>query len=122
MIFRCLALAGSVSAVCGYFGTDTGAAATLLAATHPWVAADAVVSRSGRPDLARNALARVQAPTLLIVGGHDPTTLTLNQRAQAAMPGALETAADLTRDWFLAHLTHSRRPEHVTASPITDRS
>ncbi|RDI60435.1 hypothetical protein DFR76_11565 [Nocardia pseudobrasiliensis] len=69
----------------GYFGVDTGAAAALRAATDPRVEIAAVVSRSGRPDLTRDALARDHAPTLLIVGRNDPLILKLNQRAQAAM-------------------------------------
>src|SRR6266516_2442742 len=50
-----------------YFGSSTGAAAALVAAAEfPNVAA--VVSRGGRPDLAGDALSKVRAPTLLIVG------------------------------------------------------
>jgi putative phosphoribosyl transferase len=81
-----------------------------------------VVSRGGRPDLAGNALQRVVAPTLLIVGGLDTEVLRLNRLAQAELkaesrlvvvpgashlfeePGALEKVATLARDWFLAHL------------------
>lgn len=105
----------------GYFGASTGAAAAL------WAAADdprvrAVVSRGGRPDLARPRLAAVHAPTLLIVGSLDPVVLDLNEEARLflhcesdlrlvpgathlfAEPGALEAVAQLTRDWFLGHL------------------
>ena len=82
----------------------------------------AVVSRGGRPDLARPRLAAVTAPTLLIVGGHDQVVLDLNRRAQAELrcendltvvpgathlfeePGTLDTAAELARDWFKSHL------------------
>src|SRR5438874_4545932 len=54
----------------GYFGASTGGGAALVAAAdRPEVFA--VVSRGGRPDLAGAALPRVQAPTLLIVGGED---------------------------------------------------
>jgi len=86
---------------------------------------DAVVSRGGRPDLADEALANVQAPTLLIIGGDDETVIDLNNQALAKMspeldkklmivpgashlfeePGTLEQAAELARDWFLAHLS-----------------
>lgn len=118
----------------GYFAADTGTAAALRAATSPRVDIAAVVSRSGRPELTRDALARVHAPTLLVVGGIDPLMLRLNQRAQAAMscatavmvvpgatrsftePGALQTVADLARDWFLTHLAHRRLHERVTLS------
>jgi putative phosphoribosyl transferase len=98
----------------GLFGASTGAAAALVAAAVRPDDVDAVVSRGGRPDLAAEHLARVQAPTLLIVGGADPHVLQLNQRAQDAMvsaevtlevvpgathlfeePGALEEVADL---------------------------
>ena len=55
----------------GYFGASTGAAAALIAAAERPDISAAVVSRGGRPDLAGDALAAVQAPTLLIVGGED---------------------------------------------------
>jgi len=105
----------------GYFGASTGAAAALWAA-----AADmrvrAVVSRGGRPDLARRRLTAVRAPTLLIVGGFDPVVLSLNESASELLrcecelrivpgathlfeePGALETVAELARDWFAEYL------------------
>jgi putative phosphoribosyl transferase len=81
------------------------------------------VSRGGRPDLAGDALRRVTAPTLLIVGSRDPEVLRLNQMAQALLagesqleivrgathlfeePGALEHVAALARDWFVRHLS-----------------
>jgi putative phosphoribosyl transferase len=105
----------------GLFGASTGAAAALVAAAHePRV--KAVVSRGGRPDMAGGALARVAAPTLLIVGGHDEEVLTLNRLAyeqitaekQLAVvpgathlfeePGTLEEAARLAAEWFARHL------------------
>ncbi|MEW6283835.1 MAG: alpha/beta hydrolase, partial [Candidatus Eremiobacterota bacterium] len=82
----------------------------------------AVVSRGGRPDLAGDALPRVRAPTLLIVGGLDHTVIELNQKALRAMrcarelaivpgathlfeePGTLEEVARLTAAWFQQHL------------------
>ena len=104
----------------GYFGSSTGAAAALVsAAEFPDVAA--VVSRGGRPDLAGDALPKVQAPTLLIVGGRDEVVITLNQQAQREIraevkleivpgathlfeePGALDRVAKLATDWFLRH-------------------
>jgi pimeloyl-ACP methyl ester carboxylesterase len=105
----------------GYFGASTGAAAALVAATHI-EGVGAIVSRGGRPDLAGDALARLSAPTLLIVGGADREVLSLNRLAQARMaclvrlevvpgathlfeePGALEQVATLAADWFIAHL------------------
>ncbi len=106
----------------GYFGASTGAGAALIAAADHRVAVKAVVSRGGRPDLAGHWLAKVAAPTLLIVGGNDYAVLDLNRRAQAAMrakcelaviagathvfeePGTLEQAAKLACDWFVDHL------------------
>ncbi len=107
----------------GYFGASTGAGAALVAAADPRVRVAAVVSRGGRPDLAGPALAKVVAPTLLIVGGWDDVVLELNRQAQAMMrgkcevavvpgathlfeePGTLERAAVLARDWFIDHLS-----------------
>ena len=111
----------------GCFGASTGAAAALVAAAERPDRVAAVVSRSGRPDLAGEALPRVTAPTLLIVGSMDPEVLRLNRQAQAALggvsrleivpgashmfeePGTLERAAVLTRDWFHEHLVASDR-------------
>ncbi len=106
----------------GYFGASTGAGAALVAAAQLPRLIQAVVSRGGRPDLAGDALERVEAPTLLIVGGNDPVVLELNRQALARMncvkrlqvipgaghlfeePGALAEAATLARDWFLRFL------------------
>lgn len=107
----------------GYFGASTGAAAALVAAAANPEVIKAVVSRGGRPDLAGEALARVVAPTLLIVGGEDTAVLHLNQHAMRQMPadpvqleivrgathlfeepGALEEVSRLAADWFHFHL------------------
>jgi dienelactone hydrolase len=106
----------------GYFGASTGAAAALVAAAVQPESIGAVVSRGGRPDLAGNLLPRVQAPTLLIVGGEDRTVIEMNRDAFARLtckkrieivpgathlfeePGALEAVARLAGDWLLAHL------------------
>lgn len=103
------------------FGASTGAAAALIAAAENLEIA-AVVSRGGRPDLADGYLHRVEAPTLLIVGGNDDVVLGLNERAKAELtceselvvvPGAthlfaesgtLEKAAEAAVSWFSAHL------------------
>src|ERR1700719_5198167 len=69
----------------GYFGASTGAAAALVAAAERPQIVRAIVSRGGRPDLAGPALARVEAPTLLIVGGRDDLVLELNRRAFAEL-------------------------------------
>jgi len=115
-------------AAVGYFGASTGAAAALWAAAEPGAGISAVVSRGGRPDLARPRLATVTAPTLLIVGGRDEVVLDLNRRAQAELrcenhlavvpgathlfeePGTLDAAAVLARDWFLSHMVHGSHP------------
>jgi len=106
----------------GYFGASTGAAAALKAAATRPAMVHAIVSRGGRPDLAGDALARVQAPTLLIVGGADESVIVLNQRAYLQMrmpkelvivpnathlfeePGALEAVARLAGSWFKRYL------------------
>ena len=106
----------------GYFGTSTGAAATLAAAAVRPDVVGAVVSRGGRPDLAGSALPRVRAPTLLIVGGDDGQVIELNRAALAQLccekqlvivpaathlfeePGALDEVARLARDWFQRYL------------------
>jgi putative phosphoribosyl transferase len=110
----------------GYFGASTGAAAALYAAAEPGSDIDAIVSRGGRPDLAGPRLGSVQAPTLLIVGGHDDLVLGLNQQAQAQLrcesqlalvpgashlfeePGTLEQVAARATDWFARHLAPRR--------------
>jgi putative phosphoribosyl transferase len=113
----------------GYFGASTGAAAALKAAAAiPSIGA--VVSRGGRPDLAESALGRVQAPTLLIVGGDDDVVIELNQQAYKQLrcekrltivpgathlfeePGALEEVARLASEWFSRYL----RSQHSAAA------
>src|SRR5437868_2024705 len=69
----------------GYFGASTGAGAALVAAAEFPRDIGAVVSRGGRPDLAGDALPKVQAPTLLIVGGQDDAVIGLNEQAQSRM-------------------------------------
>lgn len=109
-----------------YFGASTGGGAALRAAAgDPRIAA--VVSRGGRPDLCgEEALRRVTAPTLLIVGEKDGVVIELNAAASDAMhcerhmaivpnaghlfeePGTLDEVVDLARDWFLSHLGERR--------------
>lgn len=106
----------------GYFGASTGAGAALVAAASLPAQIGAVVSRGGRADLAGEMLSRVQAPTLLVVGGDDTPVIAMNRDAMARMhaerelvivpgathlfeePGALEAVAKVARDWFLVHL------------------
>ena len=107
----------------GYFGASTGAGAALVAAADSPDAVGAVVSRGGRPDLAGEALPRVLAPTLLIVGGRDEPVIAMNRAALAQLrcekrleivpgathlfeePGALEEVARLAAGWLARHLT-----------------
>jgi len=106
----------------GYFGASTGAAAALQAAASLEDRIRAVVSRGGRPDLAWEALDRVRAPTLLIVGGLDDIVIELNQKAYGRLraekqlvivpgaghlfeePGALPEVARLAAEWFKRYL------------------
>ena len=78
---------------------------------------------AGDPISPGQALTKVRAPTLLIVGGYDEVVLDLNRRARSAIPGtceivvvpgathlfeepgALEQVAVLARDWFIDHLS-----------------
>jgi putative phosphoribosyl transferase len=108
----------------GLFGASTGAAAALVTAADRPSVARAVVSRGGRPDLARPRLPEVQAPTILIVGGDDPVVIEMNRASLPELtgaerrleivpgathlfeePGALEQVAELARDWFLRYLS-----------------
>ena len=107
----------------GSFGASTGAAAALVAAAERPSSVRAIVSRGGRPDLAGDALPLVRAPTLLIVGGHDPQVIDMNRDAAARMtcerelaivpgathlfeePGTLEEVSRLANEWFTRHLT-----------------
>lgn len=106
----------------GLFGASTGAAAAIAAAAERPQAVRAVVSRGGRPDLAGDALPRLQAPVLLIVGGDDEAVIAINMTAARAMraehrlevvpaathlfeePGKLEEVARLAGDWFSQRL------------------
>lgn len=108
----------------GLFGASTGAASALRVAAAMPQRIGAVVSRGGRPDLTGDiALARVKAPTLLIVGGEDAGVIDLNEQARDTLlhcerrlvlvpgathlfeePGTLEEVARLAAAWFARHL------------------
>jgi dienelactone hydrolase len=112
----------------GYFGASTGGGAALVAAADRPAEVGAVVSRGGRPDLAGAALPRVQAPTLLIVGGRDEPVIGMNREALARLrcekrleivpgathlfeePGALEEVARLAAGWLARHLAGGALP------------
>ncbi len=105
----------------GLFGASTGAAAALVAAAENPDPVKAIVSRGGRPDLAGDALERVRAPTLLIVGGLDGTVIDLNRQAADRLrcdhemeiipgashlfeePGKLELVQAAAGRWFRSH-------------------
>jgi putative phosphoribosyl transferase len=111
----------------GYFGASTGAAAALVTAAERPDVVRAIVSRGGRPDLAGLALARVQAPTLLIVGSLDHPVIRMNREALVQLaveakleivpgathlfeePGTLDEVARLARAWFERWLTRAGR-------------
>jgi putative phosphoribosyl transferase len=106
----------------GYFGGSTGTAVALIAAADLGKEIRAVVSRGGRPDLAGDALGKVLAPTLLIVGGEDHAVIGLNKKAYDRInaskqleivpgathlfeePGTLEEATRLAAEWFRKYL------------------
>jgi putative phosphoribosyl transferase len=106
----------------GYFGASTGAAAALVAAAELDKNIAAVVSRGGRADLAGEALSKVKASTLLIVGGNDLVVIDLNKQAMEKLrvekelvivpgaghlfeePGALAHVAKYAANWFMQYL------------------
>ena len=110
----------------GYFGASTGAAAALQAAAQLGGEIAAVVSRGGRPYLAGSPdLARVVAPTLLLVGGRDEVVIELNREAFTQLrckkelsivpgathlfeePGTLEEVARQATAWFSRQLNNA---------------
>jgi putative phosphoribosyl transferase len=113
----------------GFFGASTGAAAALIAAAERPSSVRAVVSRGGRPDLAGDMLAKVAAPTLLIVGGRDEPVIDLNEQAMAKMralvelkivpgathlfeePGTLEEVEQVAGEWFMRYLAPEPRTD-----------
>jgi putative phosphoribosyl transferase len=117
-----LANAETHNLIMGFFGASTGAAAALVAASERTDVVGAIVSRGGRPDLASpvEILSKVQAPTLLIVGGNDKLVIDLNNKALHLLtnvqkkkvvvvpeashlfeePGTLEEVVRLASGWF----------------------
>jgi dienelactone hydrolase len=120
----------------GLFGASTGGGAALVAAAERPEAVRAVVSRGGRPDLAGEALGRVRAPTLLVVGERDHPVIAMNRDALARLdtekrleivPGAshlfeeagtLDRVARLAAAWFERYL----RPDPREAPPGRPRT
>ena len=107
----------------GLWGAETCAAAALKTAAIDPQRIVAVVCCGGRPDLARSSLARVQAPTLLLVGSRDYIGLAQNKKHLAYFKGkrqlqtiddaanlfesaaAVNEASRLSRDWFREHFS-----------------
>jgi putative phosphoribosyl transferase len=115
----------------GYFGASTGAGAALMAAAELPDVVSTVVSRGGRPDLAKDAL---RAPTLLIVGGDDEPVISMNREALAKLncpdkklviipgathlfeePGTLEEVARVAAEWFSRHFKSAQKPQVQSA-------
>ncbi|MBD3616298.1 MAG: dienelactone hydrolase family protein [Gracilimonas sp.] len=107
----------------GLFGASTGSASAIQAATTLGEGIiQAVVSRGGRPDLAKRYLKLLKTPTLLLVGGNDKLVLELNEIAYNIMtcpkkltviegashlfeePGTLEQVAEEASSWFRQYL------------------
>ena len=106
----------------GCLGTSTATAAALQAAARAPGAMAAVVSRGGRPDLAKTFLPNVKAPTLLLVGENDPSAIEQNRKAYDQLvcpkemiivpgashlfeePGTFDQVVVHARAWFLRHL------------------
>lgn len=122
----------------GYFGASTGAGAAIHAATQlkDKEAVYAIVSRGGRPDLAKEALKSVRIPTLLLVGSEDFEVIELNQQAQNLLtdcelsiiqgathlfeePGTLEEVAKQAANWFQEHLAHQNLEEAIRSSMVS---
>ena len=121
----------------GYFAANTVVAAALLAAADRPDAVRAIVSRDGRPDLAGDALARVHAATLLIVGQYDFSVSQMNRDALTILggvrrlvvlpgathlfagPAALQGVAQLACEWFTHYLTSV--DAHQLAPPYEEK-
>lgn len=116
----------------GYFGASTEAAAALVAAAQLGEIVGAVVSRSGRPDLAADSLPLVKAPTLLVVGALDHPLIGMNRYAYGRLrckkeielvahathmfedARAIDHVAHVTAGWFQTHLSGQRRSAEET--------
>jgi putative phosphoribosyl transferase len=123
----------------GLVGTDTGAAAALVAAANRPRAVRAVVSHGGRPDLADDYLRTVYQPTLLVMGRDDGYVVDLNRKALAKLPGrtrlevvtgsvrrpydskSLLEPVRLATDWFIEYLTPMPRVRDRTTDALDGR-
>ena len=102
----------------GLFSAGSGAAAAMMIAALRPSKVRAVVTHDGRPDLAADLLAEVQAPTLMLVGSRDQAGIDHNRQAGEQMrckpmikliqgatplfvePGKLEQVASMSYHWF----------------------
>jgi len=122
--------AGTSRLAIGYFGSSTGAAAALLAATRLNGLVKAIVSRGGRLDFAdsKERLENVTAATLLIVGGNESEALTrANKRVLRKLASAdakelviingaghlfeeaakIEEVSNVATEWFKCYLVRN---------------
>jgi len=93
------------------FGAGIGAAAALIAAAERREMVHAVISHDGWPELADGVLARVEAPTLLIVDPNQHPLLERNRDAMRRMHAHVELelapppgVAALTVEWCQRYL------------------
>lgn len=108
-----------------YFGSDSGAEVVLLTASQTEHPIYSIICRGGRMDPSEEFLAKVHAPTLLIIGAADTTAIELNAQAQKKLKnsslsiipkatrlfeetGALDKVIELTLDWLVSHLPNER--------------
>jgi alpha-beta hydrolase superfamily lysophospholipase len=107
------------------FGSNLGAAAALKTAAERKREISAVVVWSGRPDLVKESLPDITAPTLLVAGSYDQTIVDANREAaeqfrtncyleiipdaghELKESGKLEELAHLCNDWLLQVLPNS---------------
>jgi putative phosphoribosyl transferase len=123
----------------GYLATGVGTAAAMHAAASSDGLVRAVVSLGGRPDLAGDALATVQVPTLLLAGSRDEEALEPSRRAFRRLvclkrlvvitgasrrleePGALEETGRWAAGWLVEHLAMVPRRQQWRRSPAAGR-
>lgn len=104
------------------FGSNLGAAAALKTAADRQQRIAAVISWSGRPELVKDSLAEINAPTLLIAGAYDQALVEANRQAIEQFrapcfleiiqntdfglkePGKVEALAQLCSKWLPQYL------------------
>ena len=115
----------------GYFGSSTGAAAALMAATKYNI--DAIVSRGGRTDLIdKQVLEQIVSPCLFIAGSYDKDVVRINKTTMSQLrditekkmevingashlfeeEGKIEQVANLACAWFKSNFK-----QHMKMSP-----